>query len=308
MLVVISITLVAATIIVPLRPTVKEAGWQLVVGGTGYFALIGVGFMMIEIALLQRMSVFLGHPVYALSVVLFSLILWTGFGSMASERVRLDGAGKLVAWSVASAAYLFALPFWLPIVFGLDGADLVVRAGLCVLVLAPAGFLMGFGFPTGMRLVSTINAGPMPWFWGINGGAGVLAASIAVVTSIAFSIDTTLRTELSATFWSPLQPYCWCSLVRDPTTPHHDPCTHTKARMCRMKIGRFTWVILRSGSGLSRSGESAALDLDFQRCRPCECRDRNLRFTLPSWTAARGQRASPRLLRSRAPATRRFDR
>jgi hypothetical protein len=112
---------------------------------------------------------------------------------MTSERVRLDGAGKLLAWSVASAAYLFALPFWLPIVFGLDGADLVVRAGLCVLVLAPAGFLMGFGFPTGMRLVSTINAGPMPWFWGINGGAGVLAASVALATSIAFSIDTTLR-------------------------------------------------------------------------------------------------------------------
>ena len=193
MLVVISIALVAATIIVPLRPTVKEAGWQLAVGGTGYFALIGVGFMMVEIALLQRMSVFLGHPVYALSVVLFSLILWTGFGSMASERVRLDGAGKLVAWSVASAAYLFALPFWLPLLFDLDGADLLVRAGLCVLVLAPAGLLMGFGFPTGMRLVSAINTGPMPWFWGINGGAGVLAASVAVVTSIAFSIDTTLR-------------------------------------------------------------------------------------------------------------------
>ena len=114
MLVLISVALVGATIIVPLRPTVREAGWQLAVGGTVYFALIGVGFMMVEIALLQRMSVFLGHPVYALSVVLFSLILWTGFGSMASERVRLAGAGKLVAWSVASAAYLFALPFWLP--------------------------------------------------------------------------------------------------------------------------------------------------------------------------------------------------
>ena len=70
--------------------------------------------------------------------------------------------------------------------------DLLVRAGLCVLVLAPAGFLMGFGFPTGMRLVSAINTGPMPWFWGINGGAGVLAASVALVTSTAFSIDTTL--------------------------------------------------------------------------------------------------------------------
>src|SRR5262245_45359900 len=52
---------------------------------------------------------------------------------------------------------------------------------------------MGFGFPTGMRLVSAINTGPTPWFWGINGAAGVLAASVAVVTSIAFSIDTTLQ-------------------------------------------------------------------------------------------------------------------
>ena len=52
---------------------------------------------------------------------------------------------------------------------------------------------MGFGFPTGMRLVSAISTGPTPWFWGINGAAGVLAASVAVVTSIAFSIDTTLR-------------------------------------------------------------------------------------------------------------------
>jgi hypothetical protein len=60
-------------------------------------------------------------------------------------------------------------------------------------VLAPAGFLMGFGFPTGMRLVSAISTGPTPWFWGINGAAGVLAASVAVVISIAFSIDTTLR-------------------------------------------------------------------------------------------------------------------
>jgi hypothetical protein len=150
MLVLISIALVAATIIVPLRPTVREAGWQLAVGGTVYFALIGVGFMMIEIALLQRMSVFLGHPVYALSVVLFSLILWAGFGSMASERARLAGAGMLVAWSVATAAYLFALPFWLPpLLVDLEEADLLVRASLCVLALAPAGLLMGFGFPTG---------------------------------------------------------------------------------------------------------------------------------------------------------------
>lgn len=194
MLVLISLALVVATIIVPLRPTVREAGWALAAGGTAYFALIGVGFMMIEIALLQRMSVFLGHPVYALSVVLFSLILWTGFGSLASERVPLDGPGKLAAWSLASAVYVFALPIWLPpLLVELDGADLPLRAGLCVLVLAPAGLLMGFGFPTGMRLAGAISSGPTPWFWGVNGAAGVLAASVAVVTSVAFGIDTTLR-------------------------------------------------------------------------------------------------------------------
>jgi hypothetical protein len=86
------------------------------------------------------------------------------------------------------------LPFWLPpLLLDLDGANLLVRAGLCVLTLAPAGLLMGFGFPTGMRLVSAVCTGLTPWFWGINGAAGVLAASVAVVTSIAFSIDTTLR-------------------------------------------------------------------------------------------------------------------
>jgi hypothetical protein len=194
MLVVISLALVAVTIIVPLRPTVRQAGWALAAGGTAYFALIGSGFMMIEIALLQRMSVFLGHPVYALSVVLFSLILWTGFGSLASERVPLDGPGKLAAWSLASAVYVFALPSWLPpLLTEFDGADLPLRAGLCVLALAPAGLLMGFGFPTGMRLAGAISTGPTPWFWGVNGAAGVLAASVAVVTSIAFGIDTTLR-------------------------------------------------------------------------------------------------------------------
>jgi hypothetical protein len=194
MLVLISLALVVATIIVPLRPTVRETGWTLAASGTAYFALIGVGFMMIEIGLLQRMSVFLGHPVHALAVVLFSLILWTGFGSLASERLPLDGQGKLAAWSLASAVYLFALPIWLPpLLAGLDGAELPLRAGLCVLVLAPAGLLMGFAFPTGMRLAGAISTGPTPWFWGVNGAAGVLAASVAIVTSIAFGIDMTLR-------------------------------------------------------------------------------------------------------------------
>jgi SAM-dependent methyltransferase len=193
-LILISLILVVLTIVVPLRSTVSTAGPMLAVAGTAYFALIGVGFMMAEIGLLQRMSVFLGHPVYALSVVLFSLILSTGLGSFASERFPLDSRARLGAWSLIATAYLLVLPSWLPpVLLASESAGLLVRAGLAIAVLLPAGFLMGFGFPTGMRLVSAIDHRPTPWFWGINGAAGVLAAGIAVLTSIVFGIDTTLR-------------------------------------------------------------------------------------------------------------------
>ena len=85
----------------------REAN-RLIGAGTVYFALIGIGFMMAEIALLQRISVFLGHPVYALSVVLFSLILSTGVGSLASERVPLDSSARLIGWSALTSLYLFS--------------------------------------------------------------------------------------------------------------------------------------------------------------------------------------------------------
>ncbi|MEA2831869.1 MAG: hypothetical protein QOG66_71 [Methylobacteriaceae bacterium] len=194
MLVLISAFLVVGTIVVPLYSAVRNTGWGVAFGGTAYFLLIGIGFMMTEIALVQRMSVFLGHPVYALSVVLFSLILATGIGALVSEKFPLNSAQRLFVWAIVTALYIIALPYWMPpILLQLDSAQLVTRAGFAVLVLAPAGFLMGFGFPTGMRLVSEIDRRPMPWFWGINGAGGVLAASVAVLTSMAFSIDTSLQ-------------------------------------------------------------------------------------------------------------------
>jgi hypothetical protein len=193
-LILISAILVVVTIVVPLRSSAASAGKRVAVAGTAYFALIGVGFMMAEIGLLQRMSVFLGHPIYSLSIVLFSLILSTGIGSILSERIALDDGRRLTFWAALTGFYLFVLPSWLPdMLLRLESAPLLTRASFAVLVLSPAGVLMGFGFPTGMRLVSRIDPGPTPWLWGVNGAAGVLAASIAVVTSIAVGIDTTLR-------------------------------------------------------------------------------------------------------------------
>jgi SAM-dependent methyltransferase len=189
----VSAALVLATIVIPLRPAIRDVGRRLAFGGTVYFFLIGVGFMSTEIGLLQRMSVFLGHPIYALSIVLFSIILATGIGSLISDKLPLDTPGKFTLWATLIGGYLFALPFWLPgVLLAFESAALPARAALCVLTIAPAGLLMGFGFPTGMRMISAVDRKPTPWFWGINGAAGVLASILAVACSIAFGISTTL--------------------------------------------------------------------------------------------------------------------
>jgi spermidine synthase len=186
----VSLALVLLTIVLPLRTAVRQVSRRLIWGGTAYFMLIGLGFMAVEIGLLQRLSVFLGHPIYSLSVVLFSLILTTGLGSLLSDRLPLNTPGKLALWSGLAGAYIISLPLWLPpILLGYDSAGLLARCSLCVAVITPAGLLMGFGFPTGMRLASAVDPTPTPWFWGINGAAGVLAAGATVGLSIAFGIS-----------------------------------------------------------------------------------------------------------------------
>lgn len=188
-----SLILVRWTIIYPVRFAIADVGRRLAIAGTAYFLLIGAGFMSAEIGLLQRMSVFLGHPIYSLGVVLFSLILATGIGSLISDRLPLDSRARFAAWSLLTAGYLCLLPVWLPLVLhGFEGATLAVRAALCVLAIAPAGLLMGYGFPTGMRFIARHDLTPTPWFLGINGAAGVLASSFAVAVSIAFGIYVTL--------------------------------------------------------------------------------------------------------------------
>jgi MFS family permease len=139
------------------------------------------------------MSIFLGHPVYSLSVLLSSLILSTGLGSFLSDRWPLESGRRLVIWSAASGAYVLGLALFVGPVFAtFVDAELTPRIALCVGWIVPLGVLLGFGFPTGMRLISAIDAKPTPWFWGINGAAGVLASIVAVVLSIALGISATL--------------------------------------------------------------------------------------------------------------------
>jgi hypothetical protein len=196
LLVALSALLLVLVVVLPARAAIRGAlGTRFVAGGSAYFLLIGIGFMFVEIGLAQRGSVFMGHPTYGLSVVLFSIISSTGIGSFLSERWGLSKRSNFVAWAVALGGYLVLLPWWLaPAWQHFQSAGALARGAITAGTLAPAGLLMGSGFPTGMRWLAAARAqSTAPWFWGINGAAGVLAAGMAVACSIAFSIDTTIR-------------------------------------------------------------------------------------------------------------------
>ncbi|MCS7269352.1 MAG: class I SAM-dependent methyltransferase, partial [Geminicoccaceae bacterium] len=190
----LSALVVLATMIVPALPAVRRTAPALAALGTLYFLAIGLGFMTVEIALLQRLSVFLGHPVFGLAIGLFAIILATGLGSFVSERVRLDSSGRMMAWALVLALFLALLPIWFSsAAWALESRSLPVRAALCLLAVGPPAVLMGFAFPTGMRLVEAIDPDPTPWFWAVNGAAGVLGAGIAVAIGIEAGISTSLR-------------------------------------------------------------------------------------------------------------------
>ncbi|MDA9459584.1 hypothetical protein XI00_36030 [Bradyrhizobium sp. CCBAU 21359] len=195
LIILLSTLVVIFVIVLPTRPSVRRVDLRVALAGSAYFLLIGLGFIFIEIGVIQRISIFLGHPVYALSVGLFSIILSTGIGSLFSERFTPERPIHFLFWIGALATYVLSLPLWLPLVTHswLESSTLFLRAFASVLLIFPAGLLMGYGFPTGMRLTTAIDPTPTPWLWGVNGAAGVLAAGLAVACSIGFSVDATIR-------------------------------------------------------------------------------------------------------------------
>ncbi|MDD5678985.1 MAG: hypothetical protein PHW60_13510 [Kiritimatiellae bacterium] len=189
----IAFVAVGCTIVLPLHIAIKSAPRRLITIGTIYFSLIGGGFMFAEISLLQFFGVFLGHPIYAMGVCLFSLILSSGLGSLASGGFPLNSGGRIALWGTIVGAYLLLAQWGLTHLFEVTTAQpLPVRILISLAVIMPVGFLMGFAFPTGMSLVAKVDAEPTPWFWGINGATGVLASVAAVMVSMAFGINVTM--------------------------------------------------------------------------------------------------------------------
>jgi hypothetical protein len=161
-----------------------------------YFGLLGFAFLFVEIPLLQRFILYLGNPAYALTLVLFSLLLFSALGSRLSNRISL-------LLSLAALAILVMLmPFLLGGLFEWTlGLPLPLRLIVAVLSLAPLGFLMGIPFPSGINRLTADSAqslaadetgtprSDISWVWAVNGAASVISPILAALLALSFGFS-----------------------------------------------------------------------------------------------------------------------
>jgi hypothetical protein len=194
MLLIISIIAVLAFLILPLalhrqRQNTPKTGIVALL----YFITVGFGFILVEISLIQRFVLFLGHPTYALTVVVFLLLLSSGAGSVAARRRIRSGSKILPLLGIIAAIIVIdvaLLPWLLSAAIGLP---FVIKLFVSGVVLAPLGFLMGMPFPTGLRLVKTVE-----WAWALNAAASVLGSVMAMIIAIHFGLTVTLLCAAAA--------------------------------------------------------------------------------------------------------------
>lgn len=208
---VISIAAVLAFLILPMA--IRGGGVQRSLP-LFYFVAVGLGYILVEISCIQRFVLFLGHPTYALTVVIFLLLLSSGAGSLLSPRwlpSTRRGWIPLAVLVVAIAVTTVALPRLLSALIGLP---FLVKLGVCAIVLGPLGLVMGMPFPTGLRTIANKDELELPvselgelagaedngveWAWAMNAASSVLGSVLAMVIAIRFGLNVTLATGAGA--------------------------------------------------------------------------------------------------------------
>jgi hypothetical protein len=174
-----AVAIAALVLLVPLAggrrvwPERGGIGWVLL-----YFPALGLGFLGIEIFLIEQVSLWLGDRTSGFALVLTGMLIFSGLGSAVSER--FSGRARqgvalaalvVVGWSVAVWAGLQ------PAILATMGASWPVRAGLALLVMAPVSFALGLPFPLGLSRLG--SGGALPWAWGLNGAFSVVATPLA---------------------------------------------------------------------------------------------------------------------------------
>jgi spermidine synthase len=179
-----------------------------------YFVAVGLAYILVEIAFIQRFVLFLGHPTYALTVVIFLLLLSSGAGSLLSRRWLSEtsrGWMPLILLVIAIALYTWGLTGLLSSLIGLP---FVAKLAVSGIVLVPLGFAMGMPFPTGLRTLANTTEVELPaselgepanlednaveWAWAMNAASSVLGSVLAMVIAIHFGLNVTLACGAAA--------------------------------------------------------------------------------------------------------------
>jgi spermidine synthase len=155
-----------------------------------YFLLLGLGFLFVEVAFIQKFVLFLGHPLYAISVVLCGFLVFAGLGSgysarwakrFAGGREGLAASYAVLGIAVLTLIYLLALPALFHRWIVLPAA---IKVPISICLIAPLAFCMGMPFPMGLSRVAAASHKLIPWCWGVNGCASVLSPILAIILAI----------------------------------------------------------------------------------------------------------------------------
>jgi hypothetical protein len=153
----------------------------------GYFTAIGLAFLFVEMAFIQRFTLLLHHPLYAVATTLTGFLVFAGLGSWWSQRwsrparQRRGVAVAVAGIALASLVCLVVLQAWMDV---FTGWPLAARIGLTLVLVAPLAFCMGMPFPLGLSRVAEQNPDLVPWAWGVNGCASVVSAVLASLLSV----------------------------------------------------------------------------------------------------------------------------
>jgi len=191
----VAISIVATLVILALPPLVLRHALPKARGAKRallYFLFIGAGYILIQVALIQKFVLFLGHPTYALTVIIFSMLLSSGLGSFMSKRLIGRGISlPSVLVFVAAAVLLLSLAVG-PVSESGVALALPLKVLIAVALISPLGFAMGMPFPTGLTLLEKFMPPAVRWAWSVNAAASVLGSAAAMFLAIYLGLKLTL--------------------------------------------------------------------------------------------------------------------
>jgi spermidine synthase len=168
-----------------------------------YFAGLGIGFIAIEITLIQKLVLFLGHPLYSITVTLFSMLIFAGLGSMISHRwFRSPTPLTWIVLAVLVVLLGLFIMFSPAMVESWITWPTAARILVCAAMLAPIGLLLGIPFAYGIRLVNRYNPTIVPWAWAVNGSMTVIGSILSVILSMNLGFNAVMITALVVYFFA----------------------------------------------------------------------------------------------------------